>query len=550
MVALCLLVAGGLATSLTFENPADVNSLGIVGTGQSYTHPGNGENSYVWTSGTFNVNGYMIGGTQTDYAAATLLSQTAASGVLDLYDSSKVSLWSFRVSGVGRWEMKMIGGEAHLYKNGILATNSTPIINPTYVVWGSGIGTTGSNAWDDFVFGTTENKYILNMPFSDYVLVKDMMNPASSRFGYTANSTVISSTNMTTTWAKGNITYTGNETVVFQNVDTGTIYETKYTGLVAYGSVPWVLQDNIFNSGAPYGRYYVTIPSSGAYSDEIWYIGSGATVAFDKDTYSQGTLATMTYSISGAYWDTSTYAYSLDLISGTSGATVHTQSLSASSGTDTYTFTSTDPQGVYYAVVKATPNAGGDPIWMNYDYATLNAYVTISGYVNGAETNAVLSGANVSMVQSSIVSNSITIADGNYTATGFYTGSQIVITVNASGYYQYSAQFTPMKNSIALNFTLNSTTPTYTGLGIGGVDRDGVLSGTTITKGYGRPIGGATDHAKNTTFGDYCTNVSNMAGWYKFDESNGCVLTSGRLYDVWSEKIGYSNSGNYTVVAA
>ena len=104
--------------------------------------------------------------------------------------------------------------------------------------------------------------------------------------------------------------------------------------------------------------------------------------------------------------------------------------------------------------------------------------------------------------------------------------------------------------NIPLNFTLNSTTPTYTGLGIGGVARDGILTGTTITSGYGRPIGGATCYLRNQTGGESCTNVTNTAAWYLFDEGNGCVLTSARLYDVWCSKLGYSNSPNYTVVAA
>ena len=292
----------------------------------------------------------------------------------------------------------MIGGEAYIYRNGIFKAKSAPLsVNPSYV----GFGTTTSNHfgicdWDDIVYGDTENKYIFGNPESEsFILKKDFVTPASTGFAF-SNFTTISSNNMTSTWGKTNITYSGNESVVLMNVDTGTIYSYQYTIYSAFGVIQWPLNEAIFNSGAPYGRYYVTIPGSNSYSEEIWYIGSGATISFNQNTYSQQDVATMTYSISGAYWDTSTYSYSIDVISGTTGSTVHSQAITASSGTDTYTFTSTDPQGVYYAVVKATPNAGGDAIWMNYDYATLSAYLTLTGYVNN-ETAMVLSGANVNI---------------------------------------------------------------------------------------------------------------------------------------------------------
>jgi len=558
LVALALVVAGVGALSEDFQTVGYLNNIGCYGTGTgtcTWVQSAVGGNSYIDTTAQlYNYHGFRnLYPSQTTYAAATLLSSTVYFGV-SLYDASGTPIYQNNIGNFGtvspvRVEVQVTGGKAYIYENGILAvTSGTLTTNPSYIMFGpASDGTTTS--FDDFIYGSSENRYIFGNPESNvYILKRDMINTAATGLAF-ANGTVVNSNNMTTTWGRSNITYAGNETIVLENVDTGTIYGTRYTGTASAGTVSWALADEIFNSGAPYGRYYVTIPGSNSYSEEIWYLGSGATISFNQNTYSQQDLATMTYSIDGAYWDTSTYSYSIDVISGTTGSTVHSQAITASSGTDTYTFTSTDPQGVYYAVVKATPNAGGDAIWMNYDYATLSAYLTLTGYVNN-ETAMVLSGANVNITQNSVVTSQITTADGNYTATGFLTGSPVVINVTKSGYHQYYVQFTPMvAKSIPLNITLNSTTPSYTGLGIGGVIRDGIFDGTTITKGYGRPIQSATAHARNTTFGDSCTNVSNMAGWYKFDESNGCILTSGRLYNVWSEKTGYSG-GNYTVVAA
>jgi hypothetical protein len=150
----------------------------------------------------------------------------------------------------------------------------------------------------------------------------------------------------------------------------------------------------------------------------------------------------------------------------------------------------------------------------------------------------------------SIIQNSNTTADGNYSATGFLTGATLTINVTKSGYSQYYVTMIPMvAKTTSLNLTLNSTTPTTTGLGIGGVARTGLLTGNLVTLGYGQPIGGASCFAKNTTNSQFCSNVSNNAAWYKFDETNSCFLTSGRPYDVWCQKLGYAG-GNYTVVAA
>jgi hypothetical protein len=111
--------------------------------------------------------------------------------------------------------------------------------------------------------------------------------------------------------------------------------------------------------------------------------------------------------------------------------------------------------------------------------------------------------------------------------------------------------FVPLATkTIYLNISLNSTSPVYTGLGIGGIARDGIFSGGVISNGYGRPISGATVYLKNTTSGELYTKTTNNAGWYLCDEGASCFLTTKRPYNVWGQKLGYSNSPNYTVVAA
>ena len=190
---------------------------------------------------------------------------------------------------------------------------------------------------------------------------------------------------------------------------------------------------------------------------------------------------------------------------------------------------------------------------MNYAYATFQQYSTFIGYVNDAQNGTVISGAALSMVQSGISYSTTTGATGNYSTAGtqFVSGVALQINTTKAGYFPYNVTITSASvTTILMNISLNSTSPVYTGEGIAGVIRDGIFSNGIIIQGYGRPVPGATVYLVNASAGTSCTNVSTMTGWYQFDETNGCMLTKARPYNVWSQKIKFSNSPNYTVVAA
>lgn len=489
---------------------------------------------------------------QTTYAAVRSI--TPGNAYFIAYDSSMNNIANCIFGGSlnnpnARIEMVVTGGSLHWYfdgtENAVLCPATSIAVNPSFV----GFGQVG--AYDDFTYGSSAQRVVYDMPTSNqYVIKKDFLNPANSGFAW-INGTTIYSTTLPTSWSKHADGV--NESIYLANRITGTIYATHYTGSKNTSTEPWDISTAIINSGAPYGEYEIYMPAqTGLHSNPIEYIGTGATVAFNSKSYSQQDVATITHSVSsGGYWDTGTYSYKLAILSANTGQFIHNESISTQVGTSTYQWTTSDTQGAYYAIIIATPVAGGNEIWMNYDYTQLNAYVTFNGYVNGAETNAVLSGVNVSMVQGSTVSNSVTIADGNYTATGFLTGATLTINVTKSGYSQYLVTTVPMvARSISLNFTLNSTTPTVTGLGIGGVAREGTLTGSLITSGYGNPISGATITVKNTSNSEQYTKTTNMAGWYICDEGSSCILTSKRPYDLWGSKLGFNNSQNYTVVTS
>jgi hypothetical protein len=572
-ILLLAIVAPSVATSLNFQNPADYTHGVFIGTNSNvvWSESGTGGNNDVRIScghyGDYGV--YRLASPQyTTYAAATMSSGNTPASFRQprviLYDAAGGTLYTFSNlqgvtggGGYGRYEVKMSGGTAYLYNNGILNFTSTALAsNPAYVGWGvSSSASWGFTVgWDDYVHGQSENKYVLGLPESDdmFMILKDNSNPAASGLVFVTNHTIVQPQYITGTWSRGSAATPPdpltNESVNFVNYLTGTVYATNYTGTAYTGVISIDILTNLLNSGAPYGWYALTIPGSGQHSNKLLYMGTGATISFDRDDYSYGDPVVMTYAVAADYWDSSN-TYSVDIISGTTGAVISSQGVSSQSGTVAYTFVEESAsQGVYYAVIIS--NDGTSDSWLGFDYAELNPYLTFTGYVND-ETGAVISGANVNITQNSIIRDSTTIADGNYSATGLYSGAPTTLNVTKTGYTQYYASLIPMAaKSIHLNFTLVDSTPTYTGLGIGGVARDGILTGSAITFGYGRPIPDATVYLVNASNGESYTKTTNNAGYYLCDEGASCFLTTKRPYDVWGEKLRYDNSPNYTAVAA
>lgn len=557
LLVFAVLLAIPVSAAFTQNFQDGTGFTGCVSGVCTYTQNVTGGNSFMFYPGILGAQTINTNPEQTSYAAVRAIgvSASGANQVFRAYDASMVQLTGCAagsdISSNDRIEMATSGGILHWYFNGRETGSCPPAAipaNPTFVGFGS------TQGFDDFTYGNAAQRVVYDMPAENqFVIKKDFINPASSGFAFAGNGTIVYTTYLPSSWSRSAIGATGgvNESIVLANVLTGTIYATHYTGSKNTSDESWDIQAALVNSNAPYGQYetYI-IGETGVHSNPITYVGSGATVAFDSKTYSQQQTATITHTIAGGgYWDTGLYSYKLAILNGNTGQFVHNETIVTQTGTTTYTWTASDTQGTYYAIIMATPVGGGADIWMNFDYTQLSGYVTFTGYVNGAETNAVLSGANVSIVQGSVTVNQVTIADGNYSATGFLTGATLSINVTASGYSQYLVSLTPMiAKSIPLNFTLNSTTPTVSGLGIGGVARTGVLSGSLLTSGYGNPIEGATIVLKNTSNGEMYTKTTNMAGWYICDEGSSCILTTKRPYNVWGQKTGYSNSQNYTVI--
>ena len=435
-----------------------------------------------------------------------------------------------------RLEIKVVGGVATLYMDGVYQSNSGNLnVNPSYIGWGRYANFVGSPyaSWDDIVWGDTENKNIFGAPATGCYLVKDLLNPASSGL-YNAAGALVSSNNMTTTWGVGDNNLP--HTILLQNY--GTAYNAgsyaTTTGTQA-GTIPWVLGSQIFNNpSADYGLYVTTISGVSKYSQTIPYISSGASLSWALPTISQGSNGDINYAISGGgYWDQSTYSYSM-VTKSIYGTVMNTQTIPTQSGVISVPITTAYTPGVYYAEITATKISDGTVNVMNVAYMSVTTYIPMTGFVMNEETGATIAAANMNVTQGLQTQTVTSGFDGNWSSNnGWVSGSAITINTTASGYKQNIRSFTPLTAaSVALNISMSPTNSSFVGVSIGGTVKDNQ---------YGNPVVGATYHVQNST--EY-TATTNIAGFARVDN-----LVNGNLYNVWSSKTGYGNSSVVSIVA-
>ena len=415
-----------------------------------------------------------------------------------------------------------------------------------------------NNRFSAIIMGESDHHVITTFP-NNWSLVKDLINPASTGlYSYDVSTgmyDIIRNSNtfyiLADTDSQAGL---GNEQLIIEDNEGNIVNTTTLNSATPSHLISYDINQFLTAANGHYGQFSIHFANSSVYT-YFSVIGNGASVSLDKSQYTVGDTMTATYTITPSYWQTSTYTYTMKFISATDGSTLATNVIQSSTGTSTYTLKATNTPGVVYAALIATPitPAQSAGVWMNYAYATFQQYSTFMGYANNAQNGTVISGAALTMTQSGITYSTTTGATGNYSTAGtqFVSGTPLQINATMAGYFPYNVTITPASvTTILMNISLNSTSPVYTGEGIAGVIRDGIFSAGVITSGYGRPIQGATIYLVNASAGTSCTNVSTMTGWYQFDETNGCMLTKARPYNVWSQKIKFSNSPNYTVVAA
>jgi hypothetical protein len=548
LVALLVMVVGVQGLALTFQQPEDFSTQIInVGGTSTWVENTTGGNSYWTQGGTSGI--YFMSATPlpSTYSAITIIGGTGASAI-KFFDSAFTNTEWFLISAPSgsRTEIKIIGGTIHAYNDGVEFIIDTWYVgdanisqNPSYIAW----GTPG----DDVIWGSTESRYIFGMPDQgywtgkQYFLMKDILNPAASGFyrrnttDPTGTPTLIASYSMETTFGKNGGT---NETVTLHS-PTGGTGGTYYTGTAYAGQIQWNLTE-FFASSAGYGLYQTDInpqTSSPGFATSEWipYIGSGASIQFDKNSYAVGETATATVIISDGYYDLATYSYHV-VIQDIYGTEVYDQPISFTAsphtGTATYTWTDAETEGIYYGLIYAKKISDNTELLMNYDTCDLNSVLVINGYVKDAETAGTITGATVNITQGVTTDSVASGADGNYTSiSNFVANAPTTIVASMTGYETYQHVFTPLyAGVIQINLTLMPTSPTYTGIALGGIAR---------TPPYNRTIDSATITINKAGIGNYLA-TTNSAGYYI--QNN---MPNGTVWDIWGAKSGFSNSTTY-----
>jgi hypothetical protein len=381
------------------------------------------------------------------------------------------------------------------------------------------------------------------------IIMKDILNPASSGLAFGENGTIINSNVMIGgRWSRGNATIGAdvlqpNETIEFRYLGPNQVYATNYTGTGLYGTMAYNLQTMLISSGAPQGLYGYYRPKTGEWGDTIMYTSRGADVVWGADTYSVGQTGSATYSVTGLYWDTSSFSYKMCFLDSYMHFIQNT-TITSSSGSASYTWTEDNAEGVYHAWLIATNHDGYEYV-LGSDYTELTAYFGYGGTARDGYTTLPIEGVNITFTQgasSSVLSSGI---DGNYSTTPiFNTGSSVFINATKSGYKPYQYNWIPLSSGTVsdLIVTIYPLNPSGDagGVGIGGVIRDATI---------GRPLAGATVNVKNITNGQQYSKTTNMAGGYICDLGSSCSLVINRLYQVNASKVGYNTSVDYNVLA-
>jgi hypothetical protein len=509
-----------------------------------------------YSGGYFNNDGvYMSSNPASPFTYLAFNLYSTTQNTLEYYDQNLVPYTSSNyMSGFSnptRVEMKIIGGQPTVFFNGVQNSQS-PIINTNPYYAYSSPYFTGS-CFDDIVVGGSDPHAVGVMP-SNWTIIRDLINPSAyGLYAWNPN---------TNAWVLMNSNYfaidadtssqqsVSTETFNIVSLPSGTIVNTTTIynqvspmNILTFGISDFLNTQTSLGTSLPDGEYQAEFSGYPGSAATFWVISNGASLGWNSQTYSVGDTGTVNYAISNSYWLPTLYTYKIK-IEDVYGNVVQTTPISVQSGSITYTFSSSNNQGIYYAEIDATPIGGGTSQTMNHAYTTLNSYMKLYGTVYSAQSLSTISGAIISINQSGTSTNNVATsgATGNYTVNGYLSGSSINTTVTASGYVPYTYTFIPLSTkTVNLNFTLEPIAPSFTGIGIGGVARDST---------YGQPISGASILIKNITNNQSYIKTTNLAGWYLCDNGALCSLINGRLYAVNGSASGHSNSTTYNIVVS
>ncbi len=498
-------------------------------------------------------NGYIINsiGTPYNYAAYTVFG-TAVSTIDGYYVHAYTSTGSEITyttdyilgprsgEGFGRIEYVYSGGTLYLYFDDVLFWSKASATAPYYL----SVNPRGGELLyiDDIILGYADDATIIGSIPPDWFIREDSASPAY-RGLYQLNATTGGAPVLK------NSNYFGlsygrpypDATVLTITNPSGTAVKSYPVANMSCQCVIPITDLAVGSAPIQNGKWSVSLADSSTTS-YFWVTTSGAYVAWSADEYGMDDPATVTWDVTNDAWNVASpgehYFFHLKIVD-IYGTEKYNGLITTQTGSYSFNWSSsTYDTGVYYAEITRTNSLA--PITtsiLNWDETELTGYIKFQGTVYDANTTAELGTALVSMAQLGSDHTYTTAANGTYVLGGFLTGSAITINVTKTNYTRYNYSFTPLQaKTIDLDYALVPTTPTYSGVAIGGVARD-----TT----YGRLIPNASVYVWNAS--ESYVKVANPRGYYICDNGHSCSL-SYKLYNVQGNKTGFSASDVYKAV--
>jgi hypothetical protein len=536
LLALCILALLATPVAATRNTFQDWGYSGISFPTGIFFPAGSDGNNYMYSG--------LVGGslTNTNPSAMTYaaIDSSSANHAIDayLYDSSGTQISVVYGPTISpdwhRQELKVIGGTPTMFLDGVqVDTGAVVLVNPSYIKWTSPYNTV---YFDNVLYSESDHHVVGALP-SNGTIIRDLIDPAvTGYYQWNPNTNawvvknnyymyVIADTDSTDS------TYTEN--LVITNTQYGTVINTTaIDSTVPRHQIKYNIADFLNTSTAlgttiPDGEYSVCFQGS-AVCGNFWVISNGAAVSLDKTSYVVGESAIVSYTMLPAYFDTSTYTYTMKLLDAY-GTVIESKAINSATGVDTFVLST---PGVRFIEVIATKNSDSSTYILGYASTTVYEYLQFSGHVYDGNTTLVLAGAAFNFTQGSTIVTGISGFDGNFTATGFGTGGVLTYNFTKSGYYPRNYSLIPITTGPkTLDVTLYSKTEPVTGSSILGTVTDSV---------YGSIIPMVTMYATNGT--EVHSVVSNDKSFYVFDNNRGTggPLVSGKCYQMNAVKTGYT----------
>lgn len=543
LLCLCLLVVPVLGIK---ENFQDWGPSGFVPSNAiPISYPSSDRNTIVQAYSQTSDGNMFLSNTPTlfTYAAFDTYIINGFYSNVALYDSSFNILYSGanldNYCPSSRYEIKIIGGTPSEYCGGVLfATGSSISVNPSYI--GLPHGSAGSAALDNLIIGESDHHITGSLPIN-WSIQRDLINPAATgvyAWNPTTNTWVLK--NSFNFYVVADKEFLNPEVLSIRHSGGTVINATTLTPVhnqVQYNLTQFLTTSTAVGTTVPDGQYSVSwneMSPPNWFADTFWVTSNGGIVNWNADKYSQGSTATITYAISNSYFLPTSYTYNL-VVQNIYGTVITTIPVNTQTGSSTITLSpETYPAMVYNVLLQATKTSDSSTYIMNYDGMEITGYVYLEGTVLNAETTLPISGVSVNVSQGTTSLISTTGANGIWNSSGSWlTGSVLSISATGVGYEDYANSFTPLvAKTIPITIPMMPIAKTCTGVCIGGLVND---------TPYHNPVVGATYHVRN---GTELTATTNAAGYARVDS-----LTVGLLYDVWSTKVGYSNSTVHQLLA-